>query len=79
MRCNADQARQSEINFHPATRDILTASEFPQKYFKTVAYFSDCENDHQPTTIYHPIHHNFTTKTPRKNTHFSNTPLKKRP
>ncbi len=60
-------------------RDKLTAAEFPQKYFKTVACFSACEIDHSTSHDYHAIHHDFTTKTPRKNTHFSVTPLKKRP
>src|SRR5437899_10578627 len=54
-------------------------AEFPQNYFANLACFSACENDRQATTIYHPIHHNFTTKTPRKNSDFSNTPSKNAP
>jgi hypothetical protein len=41
-----------------------------------MAGFSACENERNPTTIYHPIHHDFTIKTPRKNTDFSGTPAK---
>jgi hypothetical protein len=55
----------------------VTAGGFPQNYFNKLAGFSACENDRQPAAIYHAIHHNFTTKTPRKNTDFSSTPLKK--
>jgi hypothetical protein len=53
----------------------VTAGGFPQNYFKNLACFSACENDRQPTTIYHP----FTTKTPRKNTHCSEAPSQKTP
>jgi hypothetical protein len=38
--------------------------------------FPPREIDRQPTTVYHAIHHNFTTKTPRKNTGIPSTPSK---
>jgi hypothetical protein len=44
-----------------------------------VACFSACEIDRSTSHDYHAIHHNFTTKTPRKNAHFAGTPLKKAP
>jgi hypothetical protein len=38
--------------------------------------FPPREIDRQPTTVYHAIHHNFTTKTPRQTPTFPKTTLK---
>jgi hypothetical protein len=65
-----------EIQQKPKPPPRPETGEFPQNYFQTVACFSAGENDRKPATIYHAIHHNFTTKTPRKNANFSSTPLK---
>src|SRR5271167_99109 len=50
--------------------------EFPQNYFQTVACFSADENDRKPATIYHAIHHDFTTKHHAKNALFPKPPSK---
>jgi hypothetical protein len=47
----------------------MTAGEFPQNYYKTVAFFSPRKIGRQTTTIYHAIHHN----SPRK--HHAKTPI----
>jgi hypothetical protein len=41
--------------------------------------FPPREIDRQPTTVYHAIHHNFTTKTPRQTPTLSQHPPQKTP
>jgi len=40
------------------------------------AHFSAPKNHLPPDRIYHAFHHDFTSKSPRKNTRFSKTTLK---
>jgi hypothetical protein len=42
-----------------------------------VTYFQTPKNGHQRSTIYHAIHHNFTTKTPHQNINFRKNLRKK--
>jgi hypothetical protein len=48
----------------------------PKINIKILAHFSPPKNVSQRTTFYHAFHHNFTTKTPHRNTAFSKTPSK---
>ena len=45
-------------------------------FFEKLAYFSAPKNNHPTHHVYHANHHNFTTKTPPRNTTFSKTTLK---
>jgi len=45
---------------------------------KQVSHFSPRKNARFSTTFSHTFHHNFTTKTPQRNAHFSQNPLQKR-
>jgi len=57
---------------------VRLAIKNKQNKVQNSGIFLDAKNDHQRTTIYHAIHHNFTTKTPHQNTVFRKNPLKKR-
>jgi hypothetical protein len=46
---------------------------------KIVENFQTPKSDRHPTTIYHAIHHNFTTKNHAQNTIFLKNPQQKRP
>jgi hypothetical protein len=58
---------------HTAPRDNLTAGEFPQEYFKNVAYFQLPKSTvNQP-----PFTTQFTTTSPQK--HHAKTPVFRKP
>jgi hypothetical protein len=57
----------------------LTKKKLTKNKVQNSGIFLDAEK--RPSTLHDlpATHHNFTTKTPRKNTHFFQNPLKKRP
>jgi hypothetical protein len=54
---------------------INPRNDIHRKIFKKVACFSSGKNTTQSTTIYHAIHHNFTTNYHHKNTKNPQNPL----